>query len=114
MATKEFKWGQGVQRVWRSRSSPIIWQAKCRRFEEALIATLPPNTPALCYGATTGSTPFPFNLHQGDTGHTMIEGPTRLSPIRKALRVNTEFKPTTASPPSGRRENDPDHGCPTR
>ena len=23
----------------------------------------PPNTPALCYGATTGSTPFRFNLH---------------------------------------------------
>jgi hypothetical protein len=73
-----------VQRVWRSRSSPIIWQAKCRRFEEALIATLPPNTPALCYGATTGSTPFPFNLHQGDTGHTMIEGPTRLSPHKES------------------------------
>jgi type IV secretion system protein TrbE len=36
----------------------------------------PPNTPALCYGATTGSTPFRFNLHQGDTGHTVIEGPT--------------------------------------
>jgi len=36
----------------------------------------PPNTPALCYGATTGSTPFRFNLHQGDTGHTTIAGPT--------------------------------------
>ena len=39
-------------------------------------AGYPPNTPALCYGATTGSTPFRFNLHQGDTGHTVIEGPT--------------------------------------
>jgi type IV secretion system protein VirB4 len=36
----------------------------------------PPNTPALCYGATTGSTPFRFNLHVGDTGHTAIFGPT--------------------------------------
>jgi type IV secretion system protein VirB4 len=36
----------------------------------------PPQTPALCYGATTGSTPFRFNLHVGDTGHTAIFGPT--------------------------------------
>jgi type IV secretion/conjugal transfer VirB4 family ATPase len=36
----------------------------------------PKNTPALCYGATTGSTPFRFNLHVGDTGHTGIYGPT--------------------------------------
>jgi type IV secretion system protein VirB4 len=36
----------------------------------------PPDTPALCYGATTGSTPFRFNLHVGDTGHTAIFGPT--------------------------------------
>jgi type IV secretion system protein TrbE len=36
----------------------------------------PKETPALCYGATTGSTPFRFNLHVGDTGHTGIFGPT--------------------------------------
>ena len=36
----------------------------------------PPETPALCYGATTGSTPFRLNLHVGDTGHTAIFGPT--------------------------------------
>jgi type IV secretion system protein VirB4 len=30
----------------------------------------------LCYGATTGSTPFRLNLHVGDTGHTGIYGPT--------------------------------------
>ena len=34
------------------------------------------NTPALCYGATSGSTPFRLNLHVGDTGHTGIYGPT--------------------------------------
>jgi type IV secretion system protein TrbE len=34
------------------------------------------NTPALCYGATRGSTPFRLNLHVGDTGHTGIYGPT--------------------------------------
>ena len=36
----------------------------------------PKDTPALCYGATTGSTPFRFHLHVGDTGHTGIYGPT--------------------------------------
>jgi len=36
----------------------------------------PKDTPALCYGATTGSTPFRLNLHVGDTGHTGIYGPT--------------------------------------
>jgi type IV secretion system protein VirB4 len=36
----------------------------------------PKSTPALCYGATTGSTPFRLNLHVGDTGHTAIFGPT--------------------------------------
>jgi type IV secretion/conjugal transfer VirB4 family ATPase len=36
----------------------------------------PPATPALCYGATTGSTPFRFNLHVADTGHTLAIGPT--------------------------------------
>src|SRR6266849_4067029 len=34
------------------------------------------DTPALCYGATTGSTPFRLNLHVGDIGHTGIYGPT--------------------------------------
>ena len=36
----------------------------------------PEDTPALCYGATTGGTPWRFNLHVADTGHTTIEGPT--------------------------------------
>jgi type IV secretion/conjugal transfer VirB4 family ATPase len=36
----------------------------------------PNDTPALCYGATSGSTPFRFNLHVGDTGHAGIFGPT--------------------------------------
>lgn len=36
----------------------------------------PPDTPALCYGATSGSTPWRFNLHVSDTGHTLIIGPT--------------------------------------
>lgn len=36
----------------------------------------PADTPALCYGATTGGTPFRFNLHISDVGHTLLVGPT--------------------------------------
>jgi len=32
--------------------------------------------PALFYAATSGSTPYRFNLHVGDVGHAMIVGPT--------------------------------------
>ena len=37
---------------------------------------MPKNSPPLLYAATTGSTPFRFNLHVGDLGHTMICGPS--------------------------------------
>jgi len=36
----------------------------------------PPNSPALLYTLTGGSTPFRLNLHIGDIGHTLIFGPT--------------------------------------
>lgn len=36
----------------------------------------PPQSPALIYAATQGATPFRFNLHVGDLGHTLIFGPT--------------------------------------
>ncbi len=32
--------------------------------------------PPLLYAATSGSTPFRFNLHVSDVGHTLISGPT--------------------------------------
>src|SRR6516165_1649819 len=35
----------------------------------------PPKSPPLLYAATTGSTPFRFNLHVGDLGHTLMVGP---------------------------------------
>jgi type IV secretion system protein VirB4 len=35
----------------------------------------PSNSPPLLYAATTGSTPFRFNLHCGDIGHTFMVGP---------------------------------------
>lgn len=34
------------------------------------------SVPALLLALTAGSTPFRFNLHQGDVGHTMLAGPT--------------------------------------
>lgn len=36
----------------------------------------PPNSPPLMVCTTGGSTPFRFNLHAGDLGHTLILGPT--------------------------------------
>ncbi len=36
----------------------------------------PPESPPLMICTTDGSTPFRFNLHVGDLGHTMILGPT--------------------------------------
>jgi type IV secretion system protein VirB4 len=37
----------------------------------------PPNAPALMQGVTQGATPFRFNLHVRDLGHTLMFGPTR-------------------------------------
>ena len=36
----------------------------------------PKNSAPLFYAATSGTTPFRFNLHVGDVGHTLILGPT--------------------------------------
>ena len=36
----------------------------------------PKDIPALCYGATSGGTPWRFNLHVNDTGHTLLTGAT--------------------------------------
>lgn len=35
----------------------------------------PPGSPPLLYAATTGSTPFRFNVHCGDVGHSFMVGP---------------------------------------
>lgn len=35
----------------------------------------PDNSPALMHAATAGATPFRFNLHVGDVGHTLVFGP---------------------------------------
>jgi type IV secretion system protein VirB4 len=39
-------------------------------------ALMPKNSPPLLFAATTGSTPFRFNLHVSDLGHAMICGPS--------------------------------------
>jgi type IV secretion system protein VirB4 len=36
---------------------------------------MPSNSPPLLYAATGGATPFRFNLHVGDLGHTLMVGP---------------------------------------
>jgi type IV secretion system protein VirB4 len=37
---------------------------------------MPRHSPPLLYAATSGATPFRFNLHVSDTGHTLVLGPT--------------------------------------
>ena len=37
---------------------------------------MPKNSPPLLYAATTGATPFRFNLHTSDLGHTLVCGPS--------------------------------------
>ena len=37
----------------------------------------PPNAPALLHGITCGNSPYRFNLHVRDLGHSIIFGPTR-------------------------------------
>src|SRR6202167_2664083 len=39
-------------------------------------ALMPKNSPALLYAATSGATPFRFNLHVSDVGHTLLVGPS--------------------------------------
>lgn len=36
---------------------------------------MPAESPSLLYAATSGATPFRFNLHVGDLGHTLMIGP---------------------------------------
>ena len=37
---------------------------------------MPKNSPPLSVAATSGATPFRFNLHVSDLGHTLIVGPS--------------------------------------
>jgi type IV secretion system protein TrbE len=39
-------------------------------------ALMPKESPPLLYAATTGATPYRFNLHVSDVGHTLVVGPS--------------------------------------
>lgn len=45
-------------------------------FEHNPCPYYPKGSPPLFYAATNGTTPFRFNVHVGDVGHTLILGPT--------------------------------------
>lgn len=44
--------------------------------KEAPCPFYPPHSPALMHTITDGSTPYRFNLHVNDVGHTLVLGPT--------------------------------------
>jgi type IV secretion system protein VirB4 len=47
----------------------------------------PPNAPPLMHCVTQGSTPFRFNLHVRDLGHTLMIGPTRAGKSTKLALI---------------------------
>ena len=57
---------------------------------------MPKKSPALLYAATSGATPFRFNLHVSDLGHTLVIGPsgsgksTALGLIRSSRHLETQ------------------------
>jgi type IV secretion system protein TrbE len=56
-------------------------------------ALMPPNSPPLIYAATQGGTPYRFNLHDNDVGHTLIVGPTGAGKsVQLALLVAQWFR----------------------
>ena len=56
-------------------------------------ALMQPNSPPLIYAATQGGTPYRFNLHDNDVGHTLIVGPTGAGKsVQLALLVSQWFR----------------------
>ncbi|MES9904697.1 MAG: conjugal transfer protein TrbE [Sedimenticola sp.] len=51
----------------------------------------PPNSPPLLIGATDGSTPWRFNLHVNDIGHTLMLGPTGSGKSTKLVFLMAQF-----------------------
>ena len=67
----------------------------------------PDNSPPLMYAVTIGSTPFRFNLHVGDVGHTLIFGPSGAGKstllamlIAQALRYRSRVRPDGTTIPA--------------
>jgi type IV secretion system protein VirB4 len=52
----------------------------------------PPKSPPLLYAATEGATPFRLNLHIGDTGHTLIFGPTGAGKSTLLATIAAQFR----------------------
>ena len=48
-----------------------VWAGRCNNPSPLM----PRKSPPLLYAATTGATPFRFNVHVGDLGHTLMVGP---------------------------------------
>lgn len=51
-----------------------------------------PDSPPLMYAATSGATPFRFNLHSGDLGHTLIFGPTGAGKSTLLALIAAQFR----------------------
>ncbi len=52
----------------------------------------PPNSPALLQAASVGTTPFRFNLHVDDVGHTLIMGPTGSGKSTLLASIASQFE----------------------
>ena len=65
-----------------------VWAGKDR----APCPFYPPNSPPLLYAATEGSTPFRFNLHVGDLGHTLLFGPTGSGKSTALALIAAQFR----------------------
>lgn len=65
-----------------------IWSGS----ENAPCPFYPEKSPALMYCATSGSTPFRFNLHVGDLGHTLIFGPTGAGKSTLLATIAAQFR----------------------
>ncbi|MDA8093689.1 MAG: conjugal transfer protein TrbE [Betaproteobacteria bacterium] len=53
--------------------------------------------PCLFHAATTGATPYRFNLHVGDVGHTLIAGPTGAGKSVLLALIEAQFRRYPAS-----------------
>jgi type IV secretion system protein TrbE len=51
-----------------------------------------PGAPALLHAATSGATPFRFNLHVSDVGHTLIFGPTGAGKSTLLALIAAQFR----------------------
>jgi len=51
----------------------------------------PKDSPPLFYAATSGATPFRFNIHVSDVGHTLVLGPTGSGKSTLLALMNAQF-----------------------